>query len=143
MVFSLFASENKKLVKKWKKEHQELLEISSKVIEKYEKNDLKATKKLVVELEKKVLKHIMIEDIELHNIEICEKRGTDQVKKSIHKFHKTFHEFKMILMDFLTKYSKKEEELDEEFIESFKALAQILIQRIEDEENGLFALLEK
>ena len=138
MFFSLFSSENQKFVKKWKQEHEEIVLLAHKVIEEYSTNDHKAAKKALVKLNKITVHHIMIEDIELHKIHKCEERGNEALSKSIDEFHKTFHDTKVILMDFLTKYTHPEEELDANFIHKFQELVDVLSQRIEFEENNLY-----
>ena len=45
-------------------------------------------------------------------------------------------------MSFLTKYTRQDSILDDEFFQQFNELAEVLIERIQYEEKNIYALLD-
>jgi len=143
MFFSLFASKNQKLVKRWLLEHKEIVALAHKVIFQYSTNNLKAAKKELNKLNRVAVRHLMTEDVELFTLLHEEKRFDKNTEKLIHDFQETFRQTKLPLMNFLKKYSHEETPLDDDFFQNFNELVTILAQRIEFEEKNLYNKLNE
>ncbi|SFV51656.1 hypothetical protein MNB_SV-3-876 [hydrothermal vent metagenome] len=142
MFGNLFLSKNQKLVKKWTKDHEEIVVLAHKVIAEYSKNNQKNAKKALKELNELAVDHVMNEDIEFYRLTKDTKRLTATNESMIHEFTKTFKGTKMALMNFLTKYTKDDVVLDEEFFTGFNGIVEVLGKRIEYEENNLYKILK-
>ena len=68
MFWSLFSSKNQKLVKKWKKEHEQIVILAHKIIAAYSNNKHKVVKKELKALRGLAINHIMIEDLEFFRL---------------------------------------------------------------------------
>ena len=141
MIGSLFLSKNQKLVKKWTKEHEQIVVLAHKIIGEYSKNNLKNTRDALNELNSLAVDHLMNEDIEFYRLLKDQKRLTPQNEILIREFTQTFKDTKKALMTFLTKYTKDDVHLDNEFFETFNAIVGILGERIQFEETNLYTLL--
>ncbi len=143
MFSSLFLSKNQRLVKRWKKEHEKIVILTHKVIAEYSKNNYKKAKKNLILLNHLAIDHIIDEDINFYKF----LNGTQEIpynkRNSIVDFIDTFKDTKVELMSFLTKYTRNETILDEEFFQQFNELTEIIIERIQYEERNLYALLDK
>jgi len=142
MFFSFFSSKNKKLVKRWIKEHKAIVAIAGKVIAKYSNNNQSGAKKELKKLYNVAIKHIMMEDIELYALFKEEERFDEDTKKLVQEFNHSFRDTKSVLIGFLGKYIKKDEKLDEEFFNTFNEIVGVLAQRIEFEEKNLYVKLD-
>lgn len=142
MFGTLFLSKNQKLVKKWRKEHEEIVILAYKVIAEYAKNNIDATKQALSDLTKITINHVMIEDIEFFKLS-KEKDLDGRTKELTHDFVNSFKTTKLALMDFLIKYSHSETPLDEHFFSTFNELVDVLRERINYEDNNLYDLLAK
>ncbi len=141
MLGSLFSSKNKKLVKKWEKEHEKIVVLAHAVIAAYSKNDHDSAKKALKELNNLAVDHIMNEDIEFYRLLKDKKRVDEKTEKLVNEFTATFKGTKITLMNFLTQYSRPEATLDQEFFDTFNAIVGILGERIEFEEKNLYTKL--
>lgn len=141
MFESFFSSKNQKLVKKWEKEHEQIVVLAHAVIAAYSKNDHTAAKKELSALNNLAVDHIMNEDIEFYRLLKDDTRLNDTTRKSVKEFTTTFKGTKITLMNFLTKYSRAETELDQEFFDTFNTLVGILGERIAFEEKNLYSQL--
>ncbi len=142
MFFSLFSSKNQKLVKKWKKEHEQLVVLAHKVIAAYSKNNYEETKKQLMALNDLAVDHLMNEDIEFYRLLKDQKRLDLKTEKMVKEFIETFRGTKTTLMNFLTIHSRPETKLDDEFFKTFNELVEVLGQRIAFEEENLYSKLE-
>jgi len=135
----LFPSKNKKLVKKWTKEHKLIVKLATQVIESYSAGDHVACKKSLGKLNSLAVDHVMNEDIEFYRL--LKKEGALDIHMTdmVHTFTRTFKGTKVTLMNFLNKYSMAETPLDDEFFENFKGLVDVLGKRIAFEENNLYS----
>jgi hypothetical protein len=61
----------------------------------------------------------------------------------INDFRESFKGTKTVLMHFVSKYAVDNVPLDSDFIEAFRELAEVVIQRIEYEESSLYPILAK
>ncbi len=143
MFFSLFSSKDKKLVKKWKREHKNIVTFVHKIIASYSLNDKVGVQKNLVALQKLVLEHIVMEDIELNKLLQEDKNLSDNTRKMLIEFKKTFRETKDLLITFLGEYPQNGAKIDEKFFDSFNELVKAVSERISYEEENLYASLEK
>ncbi len=143
MFWSLFASKNKKLVIKWKKEHEEIVVLAHKVIAAYSKNDDELTKKELRALNSIAVDHLMNEDIEFYRLLKDQKRLHGDTEALVHEFTQTFKGTKHLLMSFLTKYTQPNAVLDETFFQTFNEIVGVLAKRIAFEEENLYTELSK
>jgi hypothetical protein len=138
-----FSSKNQKLVKKWQKEHVRIVELAHKVIGEYSKNNHKAAKKALKELNTLAVDHVMDEDIEFYKLMRDEKRIDTKTEVLVDDFIKSFKQTKLALMSFLSHYSKDEVALDDEFFTKFNEIVEVLAERIEFEEKNLYSKLKE
>ena len=138
MFGNLFLSKNQKLVKQWEKEHEEIVVLAHKVIAAYSKNDHKQAKKELKALNILAVDHVMHEDIEFYRLLKDQRRNDSKTEKMVKEFTKSFKGTKLALMNFLTKYSRPETVLDDEFFTTFNELVGVLGERIAFEEENLY-----
>ena len=141
MLESLFASKNKKLVNGWVKEHKKIVEFAHKIIESYEKGDLKATKKALKSLNDIAIMHLMTEDLEFYRLLKDEKRADEESQKLINNFTTSFKDTKATLRDFLLTYTNENATLDAKFFQTFKTIVAVLGERIAFEEEKVYKKL--
>jgi hypothetical protein len=141
MIFSLFLSKNQKLVRKWEKEHEQIVILATNIIGEYQKHNQDKAKKYLIELNELAVNHLMNEDIEFYRLLKDQKRLTRQNETLVHEFTSTFKGTKTTLMGFLSKYSKEGMVLDEYFFREFNKLVEVLLGRIKFEEENLYRLL--
>jgi len=141
MVLSLFLSKNQKLVRTWRKEHQEVVFLANRVISEYTQHKPSRAKKYLIKLNHLAVNHLMSEDIEFYRLLKDKKRMTIQNKILVDEFTSTFKGTKLKVMHFLAKYSKEDVLLDENFFSNFKELVSLLVHRMEFEESNLYRLL--
>jgi len=141
MLGKLFLSKNQKLVKKWTKEHEDIVVLAHKVIGEYSKNNHDNAKDALKKLNTLAVDHVMNEDIEFYKLMKDQKRITSKSEAMVREFTHTFKGTKMALMTFLKKYTQDDITLDEEFFTTFNSLVGVLGERIEFEENNLYSLL--
>ena len=141
MLWSLFSSKNQKLVKGWVKEHEKIVLLAHKVIVAYSQHDLKATKKALLALNKVAVAHLMTEDIEFYRLLKDKKRADEETEKLIDEFTNSFKDTKITLREFLLTYTKDDAVLDENFINTFNVIVDVLGKRIAFEEENLYKTL--
>jgi len=136
-MLSLFESKYKRLVKKWKKDHEELIIIGKKVLAEYVKGNEKEAKKLLRKFVNLAMDHLTSEDTEFYKI-LKDPESDKITVELVVDFEKTFKDTKTTLMKFLAKYVRDENRLDDEFFDTFSKIMDILENRIEYEENNLY-----
>jgi len=141
MISSLFLSKNQKLVKKWRKEHEQIVVLAHEVIGEYSKNNLLNAKNALKKLNMLAVDHVMNEDIEFYRLLKDQKRLTTKSESLVKEFTQTFKGTKMALMDFLTQYTREDAVLDDRFFKTFNDIVGILGERIAFEEENLYSLL--
>jgi len=141
MFGSLFSSKNQKLVKQWEKEHEQIVVLAHKVIAAYSKNNHDAAKKELKALNELAVDHLMDEDIQFYRLLKDQKRLDAKTEKLVNEFTQTFKGTKIALMGFLTKYSRPEAILDEEFFTAFNEIVGVVAERIAFEEENLYIKL--
>jgi len=137
-MFSIFESKNKKLVKKWKKEHEQLIVLANNVLSAYVKGEESETRRQLKKFVDVAMEHLSDEDVELYRILRDPNRKDKGMEKYIDQYYATFKDTKSTLMKFLAKYVRPETPLDEEFFETFEKIAGILRDRIDYEEHNLY-----
>jgi hypothetical protein len=139
----LFSSKNAKLVKKWHKEHEQIVELAHKVIGEYSKNNHDKAKEYLRQLNELAVDHVMNEDIQLFKLTHEEKGIDEETERLVHEFVDSFKKTKLALMDFLSKYSRPEVPLDENFFKQFNELVEVLGERIAFEERHVYSKLKE
>jgi len=142
-MFSFFSSKNKKLVKRWKKEHKEIVNLANTVNAQYQRNNEKGTKKALKKLLKVAAVHLMEEDIGIDDLIKDKKRNNPKIEAEVARFKHAFAGTKKALTDFLWVNSRDDAVLEKTFYDDFNALVTVLGQRIEFEENNLYAEMEE
>jgi len=136
-------SYNQTLAKRWKKEHREIVALASKILSDYEENKEELLSKDIENLNELTSSHLMDEDVEFYKFLMLEDSLDNEIKDLIEEFIETFEETKLALMDFLTKYTLPNTIYDQEFIDTFKDLVDVLIKRISYEESNLYKILQE
>jgi len=136
-MLGIFESKNKKLVKKWKKEHENLVILGQKVIAEYVKNNESEAKRQLKKFVDQAMDHLTSEDIEFYKM-LNDEDKDPRTEELIDEFQRTFKDTKMTLMKFLAKYVKPEVPLDDEFFDTFQKIMEILAKRIKFEEDNLY-----
>jgi hypothetical protein len=139
----LFSSKNEKLVKKWHKEHEEIVELAHNIIGEYSKNNYDGAKKYLKQLNVLAVDHVMDEDIQFFKLTHNEKSIDRETEILVHDFVQSFKKTKIALMDFLSKYSRPEVPLDETFFKQFNELVDVLGDRIDFEEKNVYSRLKE
>jgi hypothetical protein len=139
-MFGLFDSKTQKLVKKWKKEHQQLVELAGSVIHEYTVHNEKKAKISLSKLSGLASSHFMNEDLEFFKL-LRDGKLNDETSKSVKDFTEGFKKVKIELMSFFTNYSKPDVPLDEEFFKHFNEIIDAVGQRIAYEEGNLYQLM--
>ena len=136
-MLGIFESKNKKLVKKWKKEHENLVILGQKVIAEYVKNNESEAKRQLKKFVDQAMDHLTSEDIEFYRM-LNDDDTDPRTEELIDEFQRTFKDTKTTLMKFLAKYVRPEVPLDDEFFDTFQKIMEILAKRIKFEENNLY-----
>ncbi len=139
---SLFLSKNQKLVKKWKKEHTQIVVLAHKIIDAYSKNNYNVAKKELEALNSLAVGHLMDEDIQFYRLLKDQMEVDSKTERLVSEFTKSFKSTKITLMKFLAKYTRPEAVLDDEFFNTFNEIVAILGERIAFEEENLYIRLE-
>lgn len=142
-MLGIFGSKNKKLVKKWEDEHEEMVVLAHKVIEKYTSNKMKDAKKALKELNILASSHLMNEDIEFFRLMKNSKRKNHKIEIEVNHFKKSFKDIKIPLLHFLSRYSKDDSILDQVFFDTFIETVEVLGERIKFEEDNLYIYLKE
>ena len=137
-MLSLFESKEKKLVKRWKKEHENLVILGNKVIAEYVKNNQEKSKMYLKQFVDQAMDHLTSEDIEMFKLLRGSGLEDRKIEKMIEDFQRSFKDTKSTLMKFLAVYVKPETELDDQFFETFQKIMEILAKRIDYEESNLY-----
>ncbi len=136
-------SNNQKLAIRWKKEHRKIVTLAVKIIHDFEISRLDLLCKDIETLNELVSAHLMDEDVELYKFSMLEESLDARMKELIEEFIETFEETKTALIDFLTKYTLSQAIYNQEFIDSFKELVDVLAKRISYEEKNLYKVLQE
>ncbi len=134
---------NSKKVKKWQTEHQKLGEYATAIIAAYEARQMKKAHKLLSKLKDLALEHLMDEDETFFKLMRNAKEEDEQVVTHIKEFRNSFRDVKIVLFDFLVKYTSPNAKLDRVFKDTLDQILQALVARIEFEEKNLYALINK
>ena len=141
MLSSLFLSKIQKLVKKWTKEHEDIVRLTHEVLAEYSKNNHRAAKRILKSLSHLVIDHVTNENLEFYKLLRDENRVSVKNKQYTQEFVSTFKDMRLDLMQFLTKYTQKSAVLDEEFFSTLNQIADVLVERIDFEEENLYRQL--
>jgi hypothetical protein len=129
------------LIRKFKKDHQKLLDIYGDMLEYHKEKKFPELKKSMKNFRVTVNLHILEEDEKLYSYLVQESKG-DQDKIKMHKeVHDEMKEIVKVVSNFFDKYENnllgsKEDKFEEEL----QGIGSVLVDRIEREENGLYTL---
>ncbi len=137
-MLSLFESKNRKLVKQWKKEHENLVVLGQKVLAEYVKGNESEAKRQLKHFVDLAMDHLTSEDIEFYRILSDPDRKDERTEQLIEEFQASFKDTKTTLMKFLAKYVRPDTKLDDEFFDTFSKIIEILGRRIKYEEDNLY-----
>ena len=137
-MLGMFESKNKKLVKKWKKDHENLVIIGQKVIAEYVKNNESEARRQLKKFVDQAMDHLTSEDIEFYRMLNDSENKDPRTEELIEEFQRTFKDTKTTLMKFLAKHVRPETPLDDEFFDTFQKIMEILAKRIKFEEDNLY-----
>lgn len=141
---SSFSTEsNKQLVIKWIKEHRGITASAGKIIEAYKTDEGTTLRKEIEHLNDLTIEHLLAEDMEFYQFLMLEDDLDNELKELIEDFIETFEATKTALMDFLTKYTLPDAVYNQEFIDSFTAIVDVLSERISYEEKTLYKALQE
>ena len=140
-MFSLFESKAQKIVKRWRKEHEELVVLGKEVLGDYVKGDEEKTRRVLKKFVDKAVDHLNSEDIEMFRMLHDAKVQDDKIERLIQDFQRSFKDTKTTLMKLLARYVRPDAPLNEEFFDTFSKILDILAQRIEYEEKNLYLYL--
>jgi hypothetical protein len=142
-MFGLFLSKNQKLVKRWQKEHRQIVSLVHDFSSAYMEDRHQTAKKRLKALKSLVIEHIMNEDIEIYRLMKDEKRIDIQTEALVDEFLQSFKKTKLSLIAFLENAAKPETKLDDTFFVTFKDIMKVVVKRIDFEEKNLYSKLEK
>ena len=134
---------DKKLISKFHKDHQKLIEIIKTAHEAIEANNIKKSKKYLIKLRMAILEHFMEEDIKLYWYLTRYYKEDSNKLNTVEMFKSTIKDIQRDVLSFLSKYSKEDVELDAKFKEKFIAIVKEFGTRIETEESKLYTLYKK
>lgn len=136
-------SKNSKIVKRWQAEHQALANRALKVVDSYEREDLKKARKHLDKLQTLALKHLMDEDVKFFELfkKAEDNEADKEILKSIKEFRNTFIDTKKVLFHFFIYYTNPKNDLDHIFKDKLNAIIDALVNRIEFEEKNLYILI--
>ncbi len=137
-MFTIFESKNRKMVKRWKQEHEQLVILGKKVLAEYVKNNEPETRAALQSFTDLAMSHLNSEDIEFFRLIRDQEHQDVQRDEAIDRFQQSFKDVKTTIMKFLAKYNRPENPLDEEFFDTFSKIMEILGERIKLEETGLY-----
>lgn len=133
---------NPELVTQLQKDHQELLALYGKIKERFEQGDYKEVTHLLNTFRQALQGHLLTENIRLY---IYLERSMDQDELNgdlVRGFRREMDGIAKVAMAFLKKYEMigVDAELAKPFAAEFANLGQVLVERINREENTLYPL---
>jgi len=142
-MFGLFLSKNQKRVKKWQKEHRQILDLVHEVNSAYLDADTVKLKKALSRLERVTVAHLMDEDVALYHLMKDEKRIDKETEAMVVEFIQSFKKTKQGLIAFLDHAVKGKLPLDDHFFATFKETMRVVLKRIDFEEKNLYEKLKR
>ena len=143
MIKALFSSRSQKLVRRWTKEHNNIVTIAHKIISLYKHHNYKALRKEMKRLNHVAMEHLMTEDLEFFDM-LNEKDSLDlETTTMVKEFNYSFRDTKAVLREFFLKYTHSSAVYDEEFFATFGAIVEALGNRIAFEEKNLYVKLSQ
>ncbi len=143
MIKRLFATKNQKLVRRWKKEHGNMVTLAHKIISAYKHHNYKAVRKELKRLNHVAMEHLMTEDLEFFELLQNSARVDNNTKKMVDEFNLSFRDTKAVLRGFFATYTHSNAIYDEEFFTTFGAIVEALGNRIAYEEKNLYVKLDE
>ncbi|SFV91103.1 hypothetical protein MNB_SV-4-155 [hydrothermal vent metagenome] len=142
-MFNFFIPKNKRMINKWHNEHIKIIDLIYNIVEEYENNNQKTAKKHIKQLNNLTVEHIMDEDIEFFRILKKSKNTDKETEEMIRDFVTSFKKTKLLLIKFLSHYSKPEVVLDSSFFKQFSEITKAVRERIQFEEKNVYSKLKE
>jgi iron-sulfur cluster repair protein YtfE (RIC family) len=129
-----------KLIKKLNDEHQLLINLALSLEEAAKKDDIQTLKKLLDKFQKELELHLLYEDTNLYEYLHWKFYFFEDIRKAIEKKHQEMSNIAVAVQDFITYY--KENNDTKNFLNDFEGIKEILVKRIEFEENVLYDIYD-
>jgi DNA-directed RNA polymerase subunit L len=141
----IFGSTNDKteheLISTLKNDHKNLIKLYKNVEDYLQKDDFVSTKKELKKFVSLYNRHILLEDTQLY-ISLEEKyKEQKQILKTIKSISKDMNSITRAITFFEKKYPSINSENKEMFLEEFREIGKILLDRVDLEEERLYTLL--
>lgn len=129
------------LIDKLSNEHQKLFKIVEKMDKAIEKENKKNIKKLISSFKKELELHILYEDTNLYEHLYLRYYYYDDIRDEIEKKHNQMKKIAQAVEEFIDNHMQ----LDnfEQFIKDFKVIKDVMLKRVEFEEEVLYDLYDR
>jgi len=129
------------LIDKLSNEHQKLFKIVEKMDKAIEKENKKKIKKLISSFKKELELHILYEDTNLYEHLYLRYYYYDDIRDEIEKKHNQMKKIAQAVEEFIDNHMQ----LDnfEQFIKDFKVIKDVMLKRVEFEEEVLYDLYDR
>jgi len=129
------------LIDKLSNEHQKLFKIVEKMDKAIEKENKKNIKKLISSFKKELELHILYEDTNLYEHLYLRYYYYDDIRDEIEKKHNQMKKIARAVEEFIDNHMQ----LDnfEQFIKDFKVIKDVMLKRVEFEEEVLYDLYDR
>jgi predicted oxidoreductase (fatty acid repression mutant protein) len=129
------------LIDKLSNEHQKLFKIVEKMDKAIEKENKKNIKKLISSFKKELELHILYEDTNLYEHLYLRYYYYDDIRDEIEKKHNQMKKIAQAVEEFIDSHMQ----LDnfEQFIKDFKVIKDVMLKRVEFEEEVLYDLYDR
>jgi hemerythrin len=129
------------LIDKLSNEHQKLFKIVEKMDKAIEKENKKNIKKLISSFKKELELHILYEDTNLYEHLYLRYYYYDDIRDEIEKKHNQMKKIAQAVEEFIDNHMQ----LDnfERFIKDFKVIKDVMLKRVEFEEEVLYDLYDR
>lgn len=132
------------LIKKFKKDHEKLIEIYSQMLYLHSKKDFMNLKKEMKNFRVTVNLHILEEDEKLYSYLVQESNGDKDKIKMHQEIHDEMKEIVRVVGEFFDKYEHNLlGSCEDKFHEELREIGAVLTDRIDREENGLYTMYKK
>ena len=129
------------LIDKLSNEHQKLFKIVEKMDKAIEKENKKNIKKLISSFKKELELHILYEDTNMYEHLYLRYYYYDDIRDEIEKKHNQMKKIAQAVEEFIDNHMQ----LDnfEQFIKDFKVIKDVMLKRVEFEEEVLYDLYDR
>jgi hemerythrin-like domain-containing protein len=135
-------SYDENLIKDFKQEHQELLRLFSIIKSAAEQEDIKLVQTKLKRFTSILRGHLLTENVKLYVYLTKELANDIENKDIIMSFRREMMQIGKVVNQFVTRYDKKDwsSDMQQHFLPELLAIGEVLVERIEREENTLYPL---